>query len=125
MDSIEKTPAQERREHVAHEAEAGVSAAVVGAAVGAIGGPPGAVAGAVIGGVVGVLAELALEHEADAVAQHEAELDDEIGVSGGEMGAPNLEHPAAVVGAYSAGASGGGDRSSSVPPAEGPMQAAE
>jgi hypothetical protein len=51
-------------------------------------------------------------------------LDDEIGVSGGELGAPNLEHPPAKVGAYS-GTSAGVSSEGGEQPAEGPMQTPE
>jgi hypothetical protein len=48
------------------------------------------------------------------------ELDAEIGVSGGDLGAPNLKHPPATTGVYSAASSGAGASGES--PAEGPMQ---
>jgi len=107
-----------RREH---EAEAGLAGAVAGAAMGAIAGPPGAVAGAVVGGIVGVLAGVALENQSEVSAEHDTQLDEEIGVAGGDLGAPNLAHPPAVRGAFSAASSATneGERDSA---AEGPMQ---
>lgn len=105
----------------AHEAEAGLSGALAGAAMGAVAGPPGAVAGAVIGGVAGVLAGVAMDNAEEDRAARDADLDLEIGVSGGEIGAPNLEHPPATRGAYSAAASGL-DGLPDDSPAEGPMQ---
>jgi hypothetical protein len=107
-----------RREH---EAEVGAAGALAGAAVGAFAGPPGAVAGAIIGGVVGAVAGAALDDQSVDDATKDAALDEAIGINGGDLGAPNLEHPPALVGAYSAGTSGagGGESGSS---ADGPMQ---
>lgn len=98
-----------------------VAGAVGGAAIGSIAGPPGAVVGAVIGAAAGALAGLALdgsEHDEEAES---TKLDDEIGINGGEIGASNLKHPPARVGAYS-GASAGAGGSAEDEPAEGPMQ---
>lgn len=104
-----------------HEAEAGVAGALAGAAMGAIGGPPGAAAGAVIGGIVGAVAAGIAEKDSADRAALDRELDAEIGVSGGELGAPNLKHPPAETGAYSGASSGVGVPGESGP-AEGPMQ---
>ncbi len=107
-----------------HEAEAGAAAAIAGAAMGSMAGPPGTVAGAVIGGVVGVLASGAAESNAIELAAKNRRLDRELGISEGDIGAPNLKHPPAKIGAYSAASSGGGSSSDSEP-AEGPMQSPE
>ena len=121
MKSQEQKAATRRHEH---EAEGGVAGALAGAAMGAIAGPPGAVAGAVIGGIVGAMATGALERGEAERAAVDRELDAEIGVSGGELGAPNLKHPPAKRGLYSAASSGAGAMSDSTP-AEGPMQPPE
>ncbi len=105
-----------RREH---EAEVGAAGALAGAAVGAIAGPPGALAGAIVGGVVGALAGATLDDQAIDSRAKDAALDEAIGVSGGDLGAPGLEHPPAVVGAYSGGTTAAGERP---PPADGPIQ---
>jgi phage tail tape-measure protein len=76
-----------------HEAEGGMAGAVAGASVGSIAGPPGAVIGGVLGGIVGAAAAKILDEKAGELAEHERKLDDEIGVTSGEVGAPNLEHP--------------------------------
>jgi hypothetical protein len=114
--------AKKTEAHIVRDTEGVAAAMVVGGVVGAIAGPPGIVAGAIIGGAVGAVAAVALEGNADREETRERKLDAEIGVSGGELGAPNLKHPPATTGAYSAGAAGvsgsGGDD-----PAEGPMQA--
>jgi phage tail tape-measure protein len=103
-----------------HEAEGGVAGALAGATLGAIAGPPGAVVGAVIGGVVGALAAGAADSDsADRVAEN-SKLDAAIGVSGGELGAPNLKHPPAKSGAYSSASTGTGSSTDSSP-AEGPI----
>ncbi len=107
--------------HIAKEAAGGASGAVAGAVFGIVAGPPGMIAGAVIGGIVGAVAGAVLDEERAVEAESDKALDDEIGVNGGDLGAPNLKHPPATVGAYSGASSGGGsgDRESS--PAEGTM----
>lgn len=105
---------------VEHEAEGAASGALVGAVVGAAAGPAGLAAGAVIGGIAGALAGAVLDGEASKQAARIRELDATIGVSEGDSGAPNLKHPPAKIGAYSA-ASVGESRSGDVDPAEGPI----
>ncbi len=78
---------------IAHELEGGASGAIAGAVIGASAGPPGAVAGAILGGVAGVMAGAVLDSESARRSAHASELDAEIGVVGGEIGAPNLQHP--------------------------------
>jgi hypothetical protein len=114
-----KKETEKRRER---ELEGGAGGAIAGAAAGAIAGPPGAAAGAVIGAIAGALAGAAIDKTEDSHAAEERKLDREIGVSEGELGAPNLEHPPAKIGAYS-GASVGVGASDEDSPAEGPMQA--
>jgi hypothetical protein len=104
-----------------HEAEAGAAGAVSGAALGAMAGPPGIIAGAVIGGIVGALASGAFEANAVELAARDRVLDAELGISEGDIGAPNLKHPAATTGAYSAAACGV-DSSAGSSSSEGPMQ---
>jgi hypothetical protein len=119
-----KPGAKTRKRAVEREvAGAAVGAAVgaaAGAAVGAIAGPPGVAVGAAIGAAVGAVAEGVVDRDKQARSRHDATLDQEIGVIGGDIGAPNLRHPPARVGAYSdasAGARGRGKRT----PAEGPI----
>jgi hypothetical protein len=70
--------------------------------MGGVAGPPGAVAGAILGAAVGAASAMAMDRaEADEARRTEV-LDDEIGISGGDMGAPNLEHPPPASGAFSA-----------------------
>ena len=99
--------------------------AAAGAAIGAIAGPPGMIAGAVIGGAAGAVAGMAIDRGEEELSQEDAKLDEEIGVSGGEMGAPNLKHPPAKIGAYSAGSSGAGGGGDHDSPAGGPMPKGE
>jgi hypothetical protein len=110
--------------HLLHDAEGAASGAVAGAVFGAIAGPPGVVAGAVIGAVAGAIAASALDSEAEQQSERTRVLDAEIGVSGGDLGAPNLKHPPAIVGAYS-GASVVADAPDDEEAAEGPMQTPE
>jgi len=69
---------------------AAVSGAVAGAVAGAIAGPPGAIVGGTIGLAVGALAGSALEMTDQATSRHEGELDEAIGVVGGDLGAKEM-----------------------------------
>lgn len=102
---IETPSSRSAIRRIEHEAEGGASGAFVGALVGASAGPPGAIAGAIIGGVAGALAGAVMDQESSAREQRTRELDEDIGVSGGDLGAPNLEHPPPTSRAYSAGSS--------------------
>jgi hypothetical protein len=95
---------------VAREAAGAATGAVTGAILGSVAGPPGVAAGVVVGGLV----------TADAEAAQTRELDEEIGINGGDVGAPNLKHPAPKRGTYSGG-SVGAERSTGESPAEGPI----
>jgi hypothetical protein len=110
-----------KRKHIESELEASAGGAVAGAALGAFAGPPGAIAGAVIGAMAGAVVEFEMRSERGFEAERDRLLDDEIGVNGGDMGAPNLIHLTAKIGAYS-GASLGGGTDVEEQPAEGPMQ---
>lgn len=112
------------RQHIAHEAEGAAVGALAGAALGSAAGPPGIAAGAILGGVAGVISGAVLDSESSRQVSRSRELDAQIGVSEGDLGAPNLKHPPAKSGAYSA-ASAGVDSSSGEAPAEGPMQVPE
>jgi hypothetical protein len=109
------------RVRLAHEAEGAASGAMAGTVLGAAAGPPGMIAGAVIGAAAGAMAGAVLDTQAAKEALRTRELDAQIGVSGGNIGAPNLQHPPAKVGAFS-GASVGAAAPSGGAPAEGPMQ---
>jgi hypothetical protein len=109
---------------IEHEAEGAASGAIVGSVVGAAAGPAGVAAGAVIGGIAGALAGEALHEEAAERTERTRELDATIGVTEGDLGAPNLRHPPANVGAYSAASSGAGSTGEEEP-AEGPFQPPE
>jgi hypothetical protein len=100
---------------------AAVSGAVAGAAAGALVGPAGAAAGAIVGGAAGAIAGVALADDAERRHRHDAELDREMGVTEGDLGAADPKQPPARVGAYSAGAAGAGS-SAGTTPSEGPMQ---
>lgn len=107
---------------IVHEVEGGASGALAGAVLGAAAGPPGIVAGALIGSIAGALTGKALDTESSRQTARTRELDAQIGVSEGELGAPNLKHPPAKVGAYSAGSAGASSSSGDEEPAEGPIQ---
>jgi len=107
---------------VAHEAEGGAAGAIAGAVVGLAAGPPGLIAGAILGAVVGTVAGAVLDTESSRQSSRTHELDAEIGVTAGNIGAPNLRHPPSRRGAYSA-ESAGVSAPAGEDPAEGPMQA--
>ncbi|HEY8074517.1 MAG TPA: hypothetical protein VIF62_10410, partial [Labilithrix sp.] len=85
-------------------------------------GIPGLIVGAVLGGAAGALLSLALLRKQHRDAESEDLYDEELGIVGGSLGAPGLEHPPATVGVYSraslGGASTGADDDAL---AEGPM----
>jgi len=125
MNSKKKRSGQKAEtRRIVHEAEGSASGALAGAVLGAAAGPPGVAAGAIIGGIAGAITGAGLDTESSRDAARTRELDAEIGVSGGDLGAPGLKHPPAKIGAFSA-ASSGVDSSSGEDPAEGPIQAPE
>jgi phage tail tape-measure protein len=72
-----------------HGGEAGaIAGELVGAVLGSAAGPAGVVAGMVIGAAAGALAGTALDDEAERTSRHDHELDDEIGVTKGDLGRP-------------------------------------
>jgi uncharacterized membrane protein len=86
-------PKAPNRNHT-HGTEAGAFAGeVVGGVVGAMAGPPGAIAGMLMGAAAGALAGAVIDREAERAHVHDDELDEEIGVTSSELGAPNLQHP--------------------------------
>ena len=103
------------RRHIAPSA----TPRAAGEVMGAIGGPVGAVIGAIAGGAVGALATECVAAGDAVKSRNDRKLDKEIGVSEGELGAPNLEHPPATRGLYSAGAAGVSSEGGEV--AEGPI----
>ena len=96
------------------------SGTVAGAVFGTVAGPVGTVAGAILGGVVGAGAGALLEDQSARKHAHEEELDEDIGVYDGTLGAARPDAPPARVGAFSAPSSGG--ERPSHPPSEGPIQ---
>jgi hypothetical protein len=92
---------------------------IAGAAVGAMAGPAGAIVGAAIGAAAGAVGAAAASIDEANREENEAELDETIGVSSGELGAPNLKHPPSKRGTFSAESAGVGAGGTAVP-AEGP-----
>lgn len=104
-----------------YEVAIGALAAVGGGGLGAvIAGPWGLAIGAVIGGGAGGLAGWAAQRGDEEAAQRDSQLDIEIGVAHGDIGAPGLEHPPAKIGAFSREVSGAGSAKPSSP-ASGPF----
>ena len=106
--------------HILRDASV-LSGAVAGAAIGAIAGPVGAIAGGLVGTAIGAIAGQALDEKEVEDAEHDQQLDRDIGVTEGDLGAASPDQPPPVRGVYSAGSAGvsiGGGSS----PSEGPMQ---
>ena len=71
-----------------HGTEVGaVAGELVGAVVGSAAGPAGTVAGMVLGAIAGALTGHVLEDEHRRAQVHDEELDETIGVTGGDLGA--------------------------------------
>lgn len=105
------------------EATVGTLGAVSGAGLGAIAaGPAGAIVGGLIGAAMGATTGWAAdEHTVEEIEADKA-LDDEIGVTSGSLGAPNLKHPPARVAAPSAAAAGAATTTAeTAQDAEGPL----
>lgn len=91
----EKPPGTAFSGRFAHETVGGASGALAGAVLGAAAGPPGILAGAVIGGIAGIVVGATLDTESSRRLARARRLDAEIGVTGGDLGAPHLLHPPA------------------------------
>lgn len=98
----------------------GVAGAVGGALFGTMAGPPGMISGAIIGAIIGILAAAPFRDAELIRGAREDKMDVALGIYDGDVGAPNLEHLPAKVGAFSA-ASSGAQSYSDRAPAEGPM----
>ena len=77
---------------VAIATASGASMATVGAVIGSIAGPAGAIAGAVVGAAIGTATSLAMEREQHRESRREDDLDREIGVTSGSLGAVSVEN---------------------------------
>ncbi len=101
-----------------------LAGAVAGASTGAIGGPLGLAMGAVLGTAIGASSGIAMEFMEAAHRIHDEQLDRDIGVVDGDIGAGSvLSHPPPSMGGlFSAAIAGVSSMRGSHPPAEGPMQ---
>lgn len=110
---------------------AGASAgALAGAAVGAFAGPVGLVAGGVIGAAAGAAAGIVYADAEAERAEVDEELDEAIGVYGGNIGAAGPNAPPSKRGVFSGssagvGGTGGGDTNIGISPDEGPIPKAD
>lgn len=77
--------AQEKEHHGLVPAST-ASGAVIGAIVGAIGGPPGVAIGGAIGAAAGLIAGKVIDAEDRRETEHDAQLDEDIGVTTDEIG---------------------------------------
>lgn len=71
---------------------------VAGAALGAFAGPVGLVAGAIGGSIVGAVLAIGHNRQIHLEALEEERIDRELGIIGGDIGAPNLHHPPPSIG---------------------------
>jgi hypothetical protein len=98
-----------------------VGGAAAGAVIGMVGGPPGMAIGAAIGSIVGAAAGIALRDTEIQRETHDAELDRDIGVIGGDLGEAWPDQPPSRLGRlHSASLGIGGDEAAE--PSDGPMQ---
>jgi hypothetical protein len=112
------------RSHV-FEAAGGALGALGGAGFGALaGGPPGAIAGALIGALMGASAGWAQGSAKSMRSARDRQLDRDIGVDGGDIGAATAVPPPQI-GALSAVASGAGTAEAAASPSEGPIPPSE
>jgi hypothetical protein len=116
-----ETPAGLPKHGHVHSSLGALAGEIAGAIVGGVAGPAGAVAGMILGAVAGEVATDAFEWESERSRRHEASLDQEIGVIGGDLGAASADAPPARIGAPSAASLGVGG-SYGHTPAEGPIQ---
>jgi len=86
--------AHESHRHVGMPAAGASAGAVIGAAIGSIAGPPGAIAGALVGGAIGAASGAAIDVDETIHDRHDAELDDDIGVTSGDLGSRPPPPPA-------------------------------
>jgi len=86
-----------------------------------MGGPIGAVVGAAIGAAMGAVSGWGADQASQDQDAVDAQLDEEIGVTAGNIGSPNLRHPPSQINAPSAAASGAGATDSEAD-AAGPIQ---
>lgn len=104
---------------------------VAGAALGAFAGPVGVVAGAIGGSIVGAVLAIGHNRQIHLEALEEERIDRELGVIGGDIGAPNLRHPGASIGglyhtsSLGFGGTGGGYDAGEGVVAEGPINPPE
>ena len=100
---------------------------MAGAALGAFAGPIGLVAGAIGGSIVGTILAIGPNRQIHLEAMEEERVDRELGIIGGDIGAPNLRHPPPSYGglyhtsSLGFGGTGGGYDADEGVVAEGPM----
>ena len=85
MSKTQKEPVPMKHKHHTEEA-ATIAGEIAGGVVGSAAGPNGMVAGMVVGAVAGAIVGKGLEANEGRVRAHDEELDEEIGIMGGDMG---------------------------------------
>ena len=116
----------EKEQATSTEAILAAAASLTGATIGIIAGPAGVVAGAIIGSIVGAAAGVMLADSNSRRWHHDEDLDYDIGVFDGTLGAAPPDAPPTRIGAFSSSSTGGETaRPSTPPPNEGPMQEVE
>lgn len=69
-----------------------VMGAAAGAVLGVLAGPPGMWTGALLGGLAGTAAGRVMYVQGSRASKHDADLDEEIGVTSNNLGRPPVEH---------------------------------
>jgi len=109
MQAATKKSTRQAPHGLGYEVLYGAVGGLGGAGLGAVAaGLPAAVAGAIIGAGAGALAGWASAAQRAEVSQHDSRLDEDIGVTGHDLGVPELEHPPSRVGAFSKETAGAG-----------------
>jgi phage tail tape-measure protein len=98
MSKTEQAPVLKEHKHHTGEAAA-IAGEIAGAVIGSAAGPVGMVAGMVVGALAGTLVGEGLEANEERVSRHDKELDEELGISGGDIGAVQSVPPPALSGA--------------------------
>jgi hypothetical protein len=101
MSKREQAPVAKPHPHHTGEVAA-VAGEIVGAVIGSAAGPVGVVAGMVVGALAGTLVGAGLEADEEWARKHDQKLDEEIGITGGELGAVQPGPSPAARGASSA-----------------------
>ena len=122
LDELSTKPRRMAKRRLGYEIAGSVIGALGGGGMGAIfGGSAAGLVGVVLGAAIGAGTAWAASNQAQELEQHDQELDAEIGVVGGDLGAPGLVHPPPTLGTFSKEAAGAASGANDAEQAEGPI----